>query len=334
MPFPWRLSWALARYLAACKLRGVQRFPLVLMLEPTFRCNLSCAGCGRIRADRELRGRVLSADECLAAVAEAGAPVVSLTGGEPLLHPQIAEIVARIVAGRRFVHLCTNGVALAESLSQFEPSPYLSFVVHLDGLAATHDGIVGQPGVFDRAIAAVEAAKRSGFQVRTNTTLFKGTSPEETVALFTLLTDLGVDGMMVAPAFSYDRVTADIFPSAGEAAALFQPLYRARRRFRLYHTPLYLEFLAGKRPLPCTPWSTPTRNPKGWQRPCYLIADGYCASFRELLQATPWERYGVGRDPRCHNCLMHCGFEASAIAEAGRRPWDLWRLVRWSCLGI
>lgn len=330
MIFPWQLSLSLAGYMATNRLQGRKRYPLVLMLEPTLRCNLSCAGCGRIHEEQEVAGRMLTMADCMAAVDEAGAPVVSLTGGEPLLHPQISRIVNGITARRRFVYHCTNGIRLAQSLPLFRPSPYFSWAVHLDGLAATHDRLAGRTGLFDTAIEGIRAAKRAGYQVRTNTTIYKGTDPQELKELFTLLTRLRVDGMMVAPAFSYERVEGDLFLSRNEAAAAFAPLYEERERYRFYHSPLYLEFLAGRRELQCTPWSTPTRNPKGWRRPCYLIADSYCGSFRELMDETPWQRYGVGHDPRCANCMVHCGFEASAIEETGKSLGDLWRTVQWS----
>ncbi len=330
MIFPWQLSLSLGRYIAANRLQGRTRYPLVLMLEPTLRCNLACAGCGRIREAREIGYRELDAEECLAAVDEAGAPVVSLTGGEPLLHPAIKEIVGGIIARKRFIYLCTNGLKLAESLSSFAPSPYLSFVVHLDGLSATHDRIAERDGAFHTAIAAIEAAKGAGFQVRTNSTIYKGTRWDELTALFALLSRIGVDGMMVTPAFSYEKVDNDIFLSRAESAATFRPIYEQRGRFRFYNTPVYLEFLAGRRALRCVPWSTPTRNPKGWKRPCYLITDGYYNSFQELMAETPWEKYGVDHDPRCADCQVHCGFEASAIAEAARHPLDLWRMIRWN----
>jgi len=325
MVFPLRLSVSIARHMALNEIRGQRRFPLVLMLEPTFRCNLTCAGCGRIREERAIADRILSPDECLAAVEEAGAPVVSVSGGEPLLHPQIGEIVRRIVGRKRFVYLCSNGIILQESLHRIEPSPYLSFVLHLDGLAETHDRIVGRKGVFDLAIAGIKAAKQAGFQVRTNTTFYKGVSSSELGELFSLLTGLGVDGMMVAPAFGYRSVDSDIFLTPQEAAKVFEPVYEQRHRFRFYHTSTYIEFLAGKRRLNCTPWSTPTRNPRGWKMPCYLITDGYCDSFQELLSKTRWEKYGVGNDPRCANCMVHSGFEASAIEAMLKGLIGRWR---------
>ena len=333
MAFPWQLSLSIARYVAANKLRGRRRFPLVLMLEPTLRCNLACAGCGRIREDRAIGSRMLSVHECLAAVEESGAPVVSIAGGEPLLHPEIGRIVAGIVGRGRFVYLCTNGIALRESLPKFSPNPRLSFVFHVDGLAPTHDGIAGRRGVFDMAIAGIEAAKKAGFQVRTNTTVFKGTDPKELLSLFDLLSHLGVDGMMVAPAFGYEDVEADIFLSRAEVPGIFRPIYERRRCYRIYHSSAYLEFLAGRRALRCAPWSTPTRNPRGWKTPCYLITDGYCESFRELMEETEWEKYGAGNDPRCENCMVHSGFEASAIGEATKSLPDLWHTLRSDFLG-
>ena len=333
MAFPLLLSLSMARHVTGNRLRGRRRFPMVLMLEPTFRCNLSCAGCGRIREDRAIGSRMLSLEECLSAVDEAGAPVVSIAGGEPLLHPQIGEIVKGIVDRKRFVYMCTNGIALERALELFEPSPYLSIVFHLDGLANVHDRITGRKGVFDIAVAGIRAAKQAGFQVRTNTTVFKGARPEEMLSLFSLLTDLGVDGMMVAPAFSYEEVDADIFLTRDEVPAVFGPIYEQSRRFPFYHTPVYLEFLAGRRSLRCTPWSTPTRNPKGWKKPCYLLTDGYCESFQQLMEETPWEKYGAGRDPRCTNCMVHSGFEASAIEAASRSAADLWNMARWSLGG-
>ncbi len=332
MGFSRQLSLSLARYLAANALRGKKRFPLVLMLEPTLRCNLACAGCGRIREYRDVLDRTLSAEECLGAVEEAGAPVVSITGGEPLLHPEIGEIVSRITAGKRFVHLCTNGLLLESSLGKFSPGPHISFVLHLDGLADSHDRAAGRKGVFDTALAAMKAASKAGFRVLVNTTIYKGTRLEEVEELFNVLAGVPVGGIMVAPAFSYQAVDGNVFLSREEAIAAFQPVYELRRRYRFYNTPAYLDFLAGKRHLTCVPWSTPTRNPKGWKRPCYLITDGHCGSFRELMEETPWEKYGPGNDPRCRNCMLHCGFEASAIAETVKSPSALWNTVKWSLI--
>jgi len=333
MVFSWQLSLSLAKYLIRNKLRGIKRSPLALMLEPIFRCNLSCDGCGRIREYRDILDQMLSVDECLSAVDEVGTPVVCITGGEPLLHPDISQIVDGILARKRFIYLSTNGLLLENSLEKFKPSPYLNFVFHLDGLAESHNRFTGRQDAFETTIAGMKAAKRAGFQLYTNTTIYKGTSLEEIEQLFVFLSRIPVDGIMVAPAFSYEAVSGDVFLSRNEIIDIFQPIYELRKRFRFYNTPIYLEFLAGKRELQCTPWSNPTRNPKGWKRPCYLITDGHCQSFRELIEETPWKKYGVGNDPRCSNCMVHCGFEASALDEVGRSLSGLWRTVRWNLLG-
>jgi|TARA_Y100000031_G_C8217739_1_gene384271 hopanoid biosynthesis associated radical SAM protein HpnH len=272
---------------------------------------------------------MLSVDECLAAVDESGAPVVSITGGEPLLHPHVVPIVNGIIARKRFIHLCTNALLLEESLTKFKPNPYFGFVVHLDGLAGYHNRLAGREGVFETAIAGMRAAKQAGFPVYTNTTIYKETNLEDVERLFVLLSQIPVDGIMVAPAFSYDVVGSDVFLSKSEIHNIFHPIYNQRKRFRFYNTPFYLEFLAGKRQLQCRPWSNPTRNPKGWKKPCYLITDGHCQSFQELMEETPWERYGPGNDPRCANCMVHCGFEADALDEIGKSPSNLWRTVAW-----
>ena len=221
---------------------------------------------------------------------------------------------------------------MESSLRKFKPSPYLSFVLHLDGLAHTHNQNAGREGVFETAIAGMRAAKRAGFQVRTNTTIYKGANLGEIEDLFILLSQIPLDGLMVSPAFGYEAVNGDVFLSRREISDVFQPIYGLRRRFRFYNTPIYLEFLAGKRDFNCTPWSSPTRNPEGWKIPCYLITDGHCGSFKELMEETPWEKYGVGNDPRCANCMVHCGFEASAIDEAGKGLVGLWQMIRWNFL--
>jgi hopanoid biosynthesis associated radical SAM protein HpnH len=328
MRFSRQLTIALAGYLLKKTIQGSRQYPLVLMLEPLFRCNLHCAGCGRIREYRDILDRTLSLEECLAAVQEAGAPVVSITGGEPLLHPQIAEIVSRIIRQKRFVNLCTNGLLLESSLSRFQPDPHLYFVLHLDGLAGTHDKLAGRRGVFDSAVSAIKSARRSGFQVLINTTIYKQTDIDEIRQLFFLLADVPVNGIMVAPAFSYEAVNSDSFLSRQEMQRAFAPLYSLRRQVPFYNTPLYLEFLAGKVDLSCKPWSTPTRNPGGWKMPCYLLTDGHCRSFMELMEKTEWSRYGAENNPRCANCMVHCGFEASALSAIKRSPSNLWKTVK------
>jgi hopanoid biosynthesis associated radical SAM protein HpnH len=328
--FSPRLALTLARYLLGNKLRGTARFPLVLMLEPSFRCNLACRGCGRIREYAGSLGRELTAGECLAACAEAGAPVVSITGGEPLVHREIAEIVAGIIAQKRFVHLCTNGVVLERSLSLFVPSPRMSLVVHIDGMEASHDALAGRAGVFRTAVAAIRAARRAGFRVYTNTTVYNMSDPQETEELLLFLADLGVNGVMLSPAFHYEAMGEDLTLARNQMSAAFQRLSALGTRVPFYNTPPFMDFLAGRRELDCKPWSTPTRNPLGWKQPCYLITDGHCSSFAELMAGTRWESYGPGRDPRCADCKVHCGFEASAVEQIGRNPAEMWRALRWT----
>lgn len=330
MAFPLQLNLRLVSYLARKKLSGQRRFPLVLMLEPTHRCNLRCAGCGRIREYESTLDQELSVEECLASMEEAGAPVVAVTGGEPLLHPGIDEIVRGIVAGKRFVYLCTNGLMLRTSLGKFQPGPYLAINVHLDGLGPTHDGMAGREGVFETALAGIQAAKEAGFQVCTNTTVYKGSDVKEIRELLQLLMDLGVDGLLLSPAFSYEAVDEEVFLARGEITTMFQDILRPSNHHRYYSTPLYLDFLRGERELECTPWANPTRNPQGWKSPCYLITDGHYGSFAELMERTEWDKYGVGRDPRCQNCMVHSGFEATAVAEVGRDPGALWKTIKWS----
>ncbi|MFW6126187.1 MAG: adenosyl-hopene transferase HpnH [Chloroflexota bacterium] len=327
MTFPPRMAAALGAYLTRNWVSGRNRFPMVLMLEPTERCNLNCIGCGRVR---EYSGQLqsLTVDECLQAVDDANAPVVSVSGGEPLLHPDIEEIVDGIIQRGAFVHFCTNGLLLESSLPKFKPGSHMSFVLHLDGLAPTHDRNVNLPGVFDKAIEGLKAAKAEGFRVYTNTTIFKHTDMDEIDRLFDLLTGLGVDGLMMSPAFHFENVDSDVFMSRDEVIEKLQPLREMRTHYDFYNTSAYLDFLLGEKDAPCMPWSTPTRTPKGWRRPCYLIADEHCDSFAELMDHTDWSKYGVGNDPRCASCMMHSGFEASLIDRARHSLPELFSLAR------
>ncbi len=332
MGFSRELTFSLSRYIIGNKLRRNKHFPLVLMLEPSFRCNLTCAGCGRIREYHDITDKMLSTRECLEAVEEANAPVICVTGGEPLLHPEIDKIIAGIVQQKRFAYLSTNGLLLEQSLDKFTPGPYFSFVLHVDSLAEMHDRFAGRKGVFDTAISAMKAAHRKGFRIRVNTTIYRTTDLSEIHQLFLLLKGIPVDGLMVAPAFGYQGVDSEVILSRSETVAVFKQLYEMRREFPFYNTATYWDFLAGKRKLTCTPWGAPTRNPKGWKRPCYLITDGHCQSFRELMQDTNWESYGVGHDPRCANCMMHCGFEASSVDAVFHSLPALWQTLRWNVL--
>jgi hopanoid biosynthesis associated radical SAM protein HpnH len=336
MRFPLSLTRSMAGYLLKKRLAGQRKFPLVLMLEPLWACNLACTGCGRIReyADR-LQDR-LSVEECLAAVDECGAPVVSICGGEPLLYGQIEELVAGILAQRKHIYLCTNGTLLEKKLPGFRPSSRLFINVHLDGMEATHDRAVQRQGVFEQAVAGIKAAKKAGFQVCTNTTIYRQTEIAEIALLFDYLTALGVDGLMISPAYSYEAVhTTDphgadaIFMTREQIHAKFREARERLGRFPLVTSPIYLEFLCGQRELTCAAWANPTRNAAGWKGPCYLVTDRHWASYRELLQETDWERLGQANDPRCRDCLVHCGFEPAAVLAAQHGLRDALKMAVW-----
>jgi hopanoid biosynthesis associated radical SAM protein HpnH len=308
--------FTVARYVLKQRIAGRTRYPLVLMLEPLFRCNLACTGCGKIQYPTALLKKHLSVDDCLAASDECGAPVVSVAGGEPLLHPQIAEIVRGLVARGRFIYLCTNALLLEDKLDEFEPDPHLSFSVHMDGPRAEHDLSVCRAGVYDKAVAAIRAAVDRGFRVTTNTTLFDGANPDRMRRFFDDMMALGIEGMMVSPGYSYRKAPdQDHFLRREQSHQLFSRLLEApARRWRFNQSPLFLQFLMGKRAFDCTPWGNPTYNIFGWQRPCYLLQDGYARTFRELMEQTEWSRYGhASGNPRCRDCMVHCGFEPSAI---------------------
>lgn len=335
MRFPFSLTRAMASYLLRQRLAGRQRFALVLMLEPLHACNLSCAGCGRIREYRDTLHCHLGVDDCLAAASECGAPIVSLCGGEPLIYPQIGQLVRELINRGRHVYLCTNGTLLEKKLAEFRPSSRLLVNVHLDGMEETHDHLAGRRGVFAAALAGIRAAKRAGFYVCTNTTLYRQTDIHELVVLFDLLCELGVDGLMLSPAFGYEAVRAEtpegdgLFMTRAQIRAKFAEARPLLERFKLTASPLYLDFLCGRRELPCAAWANPTFNVRGWRRPCYLLADGHAASYAELLQTTDWHAYGPGADPRCAHCLVHCGFEPAAVLSTPRRLSDWLRLAFW-----
>lgn len=317
MPLALRQNLRMATYLARQRLARRRRFPLIVEVEPLFACNLACAGCGKIQHPTEVLRRRLTVDEVVGAVKECGAPMVSIAGGEPLLHPDIEQMVDALVARRRFVYLCTNGVLLRRRLDRFTPSPWFSWAVHVDGLRERHDASVCRPGVFDEAVAAIREAKARGFRVTTNTTFFTTDSPRTVREVLDFLNDdLQVDAMMISPAYAYEKAPdQDHFLGVRQTRALFREAFAGgrRRRWRLNHTPLFLDFLEGKADFGCTAWGIPSYSVLGWQRPCYLMADGYASSYRELVETTDWDRYGRGRDPRCANCMAHCGYEPSAV---------------------
>ncbi|MCL5987242.1 MAG: adenosyl-hopene transferase HpnH [Actinobacteria bacterium] len=330
MIYKFGMTASLSRYIAKNLIRGRKRFPFVLMLEPILRCNLSCAGCGRIREYRDYINELLSIEECISSAREAGAPVVSITGGEPLLHPDIVEIVKGLLEEKFFVYLCTNGLLLGNFVTKLKPHPRLSFVLHIDGLAATHDAIARREGVFENTIDVIRRAKKLGFEVRTNTTIYKNSSMDEILELFSILESCGVDGMIVSPAFSYQEVRDELFLSKEDVHRMFTEIYQNKDGIRLYNTPIYWEFLTGSRDLRCTPWGSPTRNVKGWKSPCYLITDGHYDSYEDMMNQTRWEKYGSGNDPRCADCMVHSGYEASAIFETGKDIRNLWKMMRWN----
>lgn len=317
MSIPWRQAVRIGRYVAAQRLHGRRKFPLLLELEPLFACNLSCAGCGKIQHPPEVLRRRMPVDQAVAAVEECGAPMVSIAGGEPLLHPEIGTMADELVRRKRFVFLCTNGVPLPKKLDQFQPSPYFTFTVHIDGLRERHDESVRREGVFDAAVAAIKEAKQRGFRVTTNTTVFNNDSPRSVIEVLDYLNDeLRVDEMMISPAYAYEKAPdQDRFLGVEDTRRLFRQAFAGgrRRRWRFNHTPLFLDFLEGKVDFPCTAWAIPSYSLFGWQRPCYLMSDGYAASYRELVEQTDWESYGRGRDPRCDNCMAHCGYEPTAV---------------------
>jgi hopanoid biosynthesis associated radical SAM protein HpnH len=312
-------------YIISQKLRRNARYPLVLMLEPLFRCNLACPGCGKIDYEDAILNKRLSVEECLAAVDECGAPVVSIPGGEPLLHREMDKIVEGIVARKKFVYLCTNGLLLEKKMHLFKPSQYLTFSVHLDGLEEHHDRAVNQPGTFRRAVAAIKKARAEGFRVNVNCTLFDQMSADEVAAFFDFCTDeLDVEGITVSPGYAYERAPdQEHFLNRTKTKQLFRDIFkrRGRAKWRFSQSSLFMDFLAGNREYRCTPWGNPTRNVFGWQRPCYLLGEGFVGSFAELMAETDWDRYGTGNYEKCADCMVHCGYEATAVNDTVARPW-------------
>jgi hopanoid biosynthesis associated radical SAM protein HpnH len=336
MRFPLSLTLSMAAYIARKKLAGVKRFPLVLMLEPLHACNLTCTGCGRIREYSTTIKDKLSVAECMKSVDECGTPIVSICGGEPMIYPQIGELVRKILNRRKHVILCTNGMFIEKKLGEFRPTPRFSFNVHLDGLEETHDKAVEREGVFRAAVAGIKAAKAAGFRVTTNTTVYQETDLREIDRLFAYLTKLGVDNFMLSPAYGYAAVqttnptgAAEIFLTRDQITAKFKVAQQLLGKYRLATTPVYMEFLSGQRDLHCTAWGNPTRNVKGWKGPCYLITDAHHKTFDGLMNDTDWSKYGRGNDPRCEHCMAHCGYEATAAVGGDSQRGDLLKMMTW-----
>ncbi len=331
MAVPISQMWTVATYVLRQRATGRKRYPLVLMLEPLFRCNLACAGCGKIQYPAHILKSHLSAEECLRAVDECGAPMVSIPGGEPLLHPQIAEIVAGLVQRKKYIYLCTNALLLKEKVHLFKPSRYLTFSVHLDGRREDHDLSVCREGGYELAVAGIREAVQRGFRVTTNTTLFEGCNPESMRAFFDDVMDLGVESMTISPGYSYSKAPdQEHFLGKESTRNLFRMLLSNRkRRWRFNQSPLFLEFLMGLRDYDCTPWGMPTYNLFGWQKPCYLLQDGYAETFAELMETTEWPRYGAASgNPKCANCMVHSGYEASAVNDTFSSMRGFWDTVR------
>ena len=316
MAVPISQMWTVATYVLRQRWSGRKRYPLVLMLEPLFRCNLACAGCGKIQYPPHILKKQLTPEECFRAVDECGTPMVSIPGGEPLLHPQIGEIVEGLVARKKYIYLCTNALLLKEKLHLFKPSKYLSFSVHMDGQREHHDFSVCLEGGYDKAIEGIREAVSRGFRVTTNTTLFDGADPNSVRAFFDEMMNAGVESMMVAPGYTYDKAPDQKnFLGRARSRRLFRAILANRKKsWRFNASPMYMEFLMGKRDFTCTPWGMPTYNIFGWQKPCYLLQDGYADSFAELMEATEWSHYGTeSGNPKCANCMVHSGYEASGV---------------------
>ncbi len=323
MSVPLNQKLRVGAYVAMKHFTGVKRYPLVLMLEPLFRCNLACAGCGKIDYPAEILNQRLTVDECMEAVDECGAPVVSIAGGEPLLHREIAQIVEGIIARKKFVYLCTNALLMEKKIDLFEPNPFFVWSVHLDGDRHDHDKSVCEDGVYDRAVAAIKLAKERGFRVNINCTLFDGADPERYAQFFDDVMEMGVDGMTVSPGYAYERAPdQQHFLNRLKTKELFRDIFRRGKghQWKFSQSSLFLDFLAGNQEYHCTPWGNPTRNYFGWQRPCYLLGEGYAKTFKELMEETDWDAYGTGNYEKCANCMVHSGYEATAVMDSVTNP--------------
>ena len=329
MAVPLRQVIRVGAYVVGRHLKGVRRYPLVLMLEPLFRCNLACAGCGKIDYPDAILNQRLSVGDCLDAADECGAPVVVLAGGEPLLHREIDKIATGLIARKKFVYLCTNALLLEKKIDLFRPNPYFAWTVHLDGDRDDHDRSVCQDGVYDRAVAAIELAKARGFRVNINATLFDTAEPERVARFFDRVTEIGIDGITVSPGYAYERAPdQEHFLNRLRTKELFRGIFkRGGRRWSFNQSILFLDFLAGNQSYHCTPWGNPTRNYFGWQRPCYLLGEGYAKTFSELMEETDWDAYGTGNYEKCANCMVHSGYEATAVMDSVRNPLKIVKLA-------
>ena len=324
MAITLRQNLHIAAYIVRQRLKGREKFPLVLQLEPLYQCNLACAGCGKIQHPQDILARRLSVQQCIDAVEECGAPIVSIAGGEPLIHREIDQIVAALLERKRFIYLCTNAILMSKKLDLFRPSPYFSWSVHIDGLRERHDQSVARQGVFDKAIEAIKEARCRGFRITTNTTFFTQDDAHSIRDVLDFLNDeVKVDVMQISPGYAYEKAPdQEHFLGVERTRQIFRQAFAdgRRKKWRLNHSPLFLDFLEGKADFNCTAWGIPGYSVLGWQRPCYLMADGYASSYKELIETTAWERYGRGKDPRCANCMAHCGYEPSAVNATMKSP--------------
>ncbi|MCE5323535.1 adenosyl-hopene transferase HpnH [bacterium] len=331
MRFPIGLSTSLAAYIIRKRLMREKFIPLVLMLEPLFACNLTCSTCGRIREYKGLASEMMSLDECLGSADECPAPIVSICGGEPLIYPRIVDLVGSLMDMGKYIYLCTNGVRLASVIGSLRPSRRLQINVHIDGPPDVHDHIVEKEGAFEEAFKGILEASHRGFQVTVNTTVCRQTDMSQINLLMDKLARAGVSTFMLSPAYSYDSVESqEQFMDRSAVHEKFKDIDYLASRHRLADSPIYLEYLKGHRELECTAWGNPTRNIAGWRSPCYLVADQHFSHYKDLIEKTDWDSYGVGRDPRCKNCMVHCGFEPTAALMINRQPGDLWKMAKWS----
>ncbi len=329
MRFPLHITTDMLKWQIKNWWRGNKRYPFVLMLEPLHTCNLACIGCSPERYNGDLKDR-LPLDECLRAVDECGAPVVSICGGEPTIYPELPELIDGILARKRHIYLCTNGILLDRFYQRSRPHKRLSINVHLDGLRDTHDYVVNRKGVFDKAIAMIQEGKRRGYSVCTNTTIYRETDMDEIEAMCQMLTELGVDGILLSPGYHYEALAGDHFLYKHEIYEKFERVLALAQKYPVSSTPLFLQFAAGRRDYPCTPWGNPTRTPRGWKGPCYLIAGNYYSTWEEFWNGVDWRYWESRRDPRCQNCLMHSGFEPSVIRKLAESPRDVWTMIKWN----
>jgi hopanoid biosynthesis associated radical SAM protein HpnH len=332
MAVPMNQAMRVGAYVMKQHLTGRKRYPLVLMLEPLFRCNLACSGCGKIDYPSEILNQRISVADALLAVDECGAPIVAIAGGEPLLHREMPEITQKILAKGKFIYLCTNALLLEKKIDQYKPHKNFCWDIHLDGDKQMHDTSVDQDGVYERAVDAIKLAKSKGFRVSINCTLFEGADPERVAAFFDTIADLDIDGVMTSPGYAYERAPdQEHFLNRTRTKELFRAIFRygkdreknGGKKWKFNQSPLFLDFLAGNQSYKCTPWGNPTRNVFGWQRPCYLLGEGYTKTYKELMETTDWDAYGVGNYEKCADCMVHSGFEATAVLDSVKRPWKM-----------